>query len=319
MMASNSPRFVPDLPLGGMGNLDALVGSGPSPETRAEPQERVWPDVPPQFELPPASLDDAVREVNYISDVLRMTLLPTPLPGDDIEFCSDILLSFETRSDITKRVIEYTEADKVIALMSDRRSRECTIPNDEEQFNILKRAQALNKHWKELGHKFHKTSDPFDGSADVAYPPLVTLTELPEGKKPPSWKLELNAERAQEADKLHASFRAQRLHGLSYFRTKRPVPMGWAPVKGADAWQQTERAKIESGDLWNSRRWIPIYRSWWLQKFDVPFSWKDPDADEATLEQRKEDAEFGNQWTRKKNEMRDERKKWQAAVGDGKA
>ena len=47
-----------------------------------------------------------------------MILSPAPLPDDDLELCSDILLSLETRDDITTRVLENTLADEIISNIS---------------------------------------------------------------------------------------------------------------------------------------------------------------------------------------------------------
>lgn len=62
-MTGEPRRYVPDHPFGGAFSLDAIVGEGQPPATTLdEPQERVWPDVPAAFELPPAHLEDTVRE-----------------------------------------------------------------------------------------------------------------------------------------------------------------------------------------------------------------------------------------------------------------
>lgn len=228
-----------------------------------------------------------------------MTLLPTPLPDDDLQFCSDVLLSLETRKDITARVLMYAPVYKTLPHIRH------TVPGDDESFDIVRRAKALSKHWKQLKQQFRDTFDEWDSTADLAYPPLVT--SMPDGK-PTSWKLQLDEQRVEEARKLHSYFKSKRLHALSYFRDHRPTPMAWVPADGA-AWKETARDKIESGDLYHSKRWSPLYGG--LDVQHVPLSWKDPDADEATLEKREEDRAFYyDSWLDKIRDMRVRREEW---------
>jgi hypothetical protein len=240
-------------------------------------------------------------KVQYISDVLQMTLLPCPLPDDDVGFCSDILLSLETRDDITAQVLVHASVDKAVLCVGN------TTAKGSPMADFATRAKALQKHWQELDKRFRDSTDPYDVTADAAYPPLMTT--MPEGK-PPSWKLELDEHRAEEARRLYAAFKARRLNALSYFRIHRPRPMGWAPVNG-DAWRETERSKIESGELYHSKSWTPMYMSWNLQSFDVPYDWKDPSADESILREREEEQSFFSTWIRRMNQMRNVRQDWE--------
>jgi hypothetical protein len=227
-----------------------------------------------------------------------MALAPTPLPDDDLEFYSDILLSLETRNDITAHLLLYAKADKTLETITGQYS----IHNDDEQHGISRRVKALRKHWRELHKQFDDSVANYDFTTDFVYPPLVTT--IPDGKLP-SWKLQLNEERTEDSRKLHAAFIAQRLNSLSYFRTHPSATMAWVPADG-NAWKETQRSKIESGDLHHSKRWTPLYKGWSLQIFDVPLSWVDPDADEATREKREEEISFDHAWTRRSLSMRAE-------------
>ncbi|KAH8883356.1 hypothetical protein GQ53DRAFT_753022 [Thozetella sp. PMI_491] len=301
------PKFVPDSPFGASSfTLEALLGPEAPPEENVDrppaaetPLEQVWPHVPASYAPAPDHLDDAVREVGYIVQVLRATLHPTPLPEDDLDFCSDLLLSLETRDDITSRVIGYADADSNLSQISS--------PPHGDPSGLAERTKALRAHWSRLRTEFsetRKTSKDVDPYADVAYPPLVT--SLPAGK-PEGWRLQLDEHHAEEANRLHAAWRSRRVHALAYFSDYPPQPMGWIPLND-DAWTKTDRNKISAGDLYHSSDWEPMYMGFEMQLIDIPFEWKHPD--EKEQEAQESALEFHIQWMDKMRQMSKQREEW---------
>ncbi len=83
--------------------------------------------------------------MRYISEQLRDTLLPSPLPDDDLELMSNFLLSLETRKDLTSHTLEQTEVRNVmIALVNSREMGE------DSKFDFKARAAALLRYWDDL-------------------------------------------------------------------------------------------------------------------------------------------------------------------------
>jgi hypothetical protein len=324
-MGPSQPQYEIDSPLGGgSAGLEAVFGPE-DPSTRparddatneSEPKRLFWPKVPIQFEHPPEHLEETVLEgerltlatrhcrsilkltrscqVGYLADMLEMTLCPSPLPEDDLQLCSDMLLSLETRDDLTTRVFFSAPADKIIA----RIVSSCQIP-DEDEFNILSRIKALAEYWSEQGDKFRQNAKDAIPRSGSTFPPFLISLPVEKG---PAWKFELNVERQEEAQKLYMAQKAVRAHHLSYFRLHPPAPMGWSP--SGDALKSTPRQKMATGDLYDSPLWEPIYMDWALQCFDVPFNWKNPEEGAMTTEELNSARDFNSEWKRKKLVMK---------------
>lgn len=75
------PKFVPDSPFGNLFGsffgqkqvtLDDVIGAKPEQADGAEKppvpkeEDRVWPAVPVQFQLPPAHLEETIKEGSFI-------------------------------------------------------------------------------------------------------------------------------------------------------------------------------------------------------------------------------------------------------------
>lgn len=242
----------------------------------------------------------------YISEFLRTIIVPTPLPNDNLELCSDILLSLETRDDISSQVLQYALVNVTLSAISQT----CLIQND-SQFHIIDRVKALLQYWKDLARAFRESTNDGNVTTEELFPAF--LTTLPAGK-PESWKLTLDEQQAEGAEKQFTWFKLSRLHGLSYFRLHRPRPMGWAPVNER-SWDETDRAKIEAGDLYHSRKWKPIYMDWELQRMDVPWDWKNPEWDEKTAEEYSASKMIYFARSQKTSEMRAARENWLMSEG----
>ena len=215
--------------------------------------------------------------VRYISEQLQDTLLPSPLPDDDLELMSDFLLSLETRKDLTSHTLEQAEARKAMIALGNRRSM-----GEVSRFNFEARAAALLQYWDDLDRQRSKLS-PAEVLADTPISPLKK--ELP-AEKASDWKLILTEDQAREAQEDYDAFKHQKLHTLKYFKANPPRPMAWAPKDG-NAWKTVSRAKLENGDLYDNPNFKPIYMGWALKSIDALF-WTDP---EATAEERKEHEE----------------------------
>ena len=215
--------------------------------------------------------------MRYISEQLRDTLLPSPLPDDDLELMSNFLLSLETRKDLTSHTLEQTEVRNVmIALVNSREMGE------DSKFDFKARAAALLRYWDDLSLQRSKLS-PAEVLADTPISPFKK--ELP-AEKASDWKLILTEDHAREAQEDYDAFKHKKLHTLKYFKANPPRPMGWAPKDG-NAWKTVSRAKLENGDLYDNPNFKPIYSGWALKSIDALF-WTDP---EATAEELKENEE----------------------------
>lgn len=192
--------------------------------------------------------------VGYIT-LLLATFNISDNGSGDVRCISDLLLSLETRDDITKLVLDYTSFE----LAFRRLAQEKNFP-DNDALQIASRATALKQHWDKTGQ------DDAKGPQDVAYPPL--LSAVPD--RPKGWKLELSDKAREEAEKYYHALKTQRRHAQRCFQAKPPMPMAWVP-KGGDAWAKTARAKVESGDLFHSRHWAPVWMSFELASIDVMF------------------------------------------------
>ena len=227
-----------------------------------------------------------------------MILSPAPLPDDDLELCSDILLSLETRDDITTRVLENTLADEIISNISQLAAN----PHD-PQLNLVVRAGALERHWKATSHRFRDSESVRDLTVDNTYPPFLTV--LP-ANKPASWKLKLTDEQADEASKLYTAYKCKKSRALSYFRLHPPQPMAWTP-RDSDAWNEINGAGTQTTSLYHRSDWTPIYMSWNLQAVDVPIGWRHPDAGDEEVQEYQDAVQFNSSWLQKRLRMRQAR------------
>lgn len=183
-----------------------------------------------------------------------MAKFNVPADGSvDFSCVSDLLLSLESRNDITKLILEYSLFKPALRLLA----REKTF-SEINDLKIASRATALQKHWE-------KTSlDHSWSSQDVAYPPL--LSALP--NKPKDWKLQLTEMAMEDAERYYHALKTQRKYAYRCFQAKPPKPMAWAPQSG-DAWAKTARIKVKSGDLIHSRDWSPVWMGFEFASIDV--------------------------------------------------
>ncbi|KAG8158637.1 hypothetical protein KVR01_011759 [Diaporthe batatas] len=245
------PRYVVDSPLGGRVDLGNLVGSESTGTENAT--EDYWPRIPPSYGPPPAHLEDAVKEVGYICLLLSKTTAPDNGTGD-VSCISKLLASLETRHDITKLVLEYTEYERALRHLEDFVKDTPEI----DTLNIGPRATALKQHWANI-----RAQDESSGPQDVAYPPL--LWPAPNAM---SLKVEFTAKGKEEAKKYYRALKTEREYYYRCFQASPPMPMGWAP-KDEDAWAKTARDKVESGDLFHSRHWTPLWEGFGLASIGV--------------------------------------------------
>jgi hypothetical protein len=241
--------------------------------------------------------------VRYISEQLQETLLPSPLPDDDLELMSDFLLSIETRKDLTSHVLEQTEARQLMISLANSREKE-----EAPRFNFKARGSALLRYWDRLSLERYKLS-PAEALADTPIPPLK---ELP-AEKAPDWKLRLTESQAREAQEDYDTFRDEKTYALKYFKANPPQPMGWAPKDG-DAWKTANRAKLESGDLFDNPNFKPMYSDWHLQAMDALF-WTDPDATAKELAENNEGRNASFERMRRANERREAREARRKLLG----
>ncbi|KAG6353615.1 hypothetical protein INS49_005577 [Diaporthe citri] len=196
-----------------------------------------------------------VSQFGYITLLLATFSIPDNCSGD-VRCISDLLLSLETRDDITKLVLDYTSFELALRRLV---AKGVDFPENDAS-KIASRATALKQHWEKTGQ------DHTNGPQDVAYPPL--LSAVPD--KPKDWKLELGDKAREEAERYYHALRTQRKYAQRCFQAKSPMPMAWVP-QGGDAWAKTARTKVESGDLFHSRHWAPVWMSFDLASIDVMF------------------------------------------------
>lgn len=202
---------------------------------------------------------------------MQKTTAPDNGSGD-VRCVSDLLLSLETRDDITELVLEYTSYDFALRNLAK-------MVKDTPEIDTLKiasRATALKEHWA------NTRRDRSNGPEDIVYPPM--LSSAPD--KPKDWKLELTEKGREEAERYYNAIKTQRTYAYRCFQNKPPMPMGWAPKTG-DAWAKTARAKVEAGDLFHSRDWTPLWSGFDLASMDVFFG-----MDEAGMTQDEKDEYF---------------------------
>ncbi|KFA45613.1 hypothetical protein S40293_08627 [Stachybotrys chartarum IBT 40293] len=290
--------YVATGPLGGTFDTNTICANAAAGNSSARPDpsenlnEDYWPRVPIDYQPPAPHLNDAVREVGYLVALLRTCPQPTD-SSTNLECYSDILLSLETRDDLTKLVLDFTEAKDTINAMF-RFAK--TLSND--SFRLGERARALDKHWRDTVK--NKPSHPRD---DI---PITPFLAVPEGK-PAGWKLQLSETAAEDAARMHAVRVDHLAHGSSYYQVHPPQPMGWSPVD-KDAWARTDPEKVKAGNLYYSKHWRPIRMSCQLSMIDIPFSWKHPDWDDEKLKQFQEGKRWEWEWTErmKEKELRGE-------------
>ncbi|KEY69367.1 hypothetical protein S7711_08125 [Stachybotrys chartarum IBT 7711] len=290
--------YVATGPLGGTFDTNTICANAAAGNSSARPDpsenlnEDYWPGVPIDYQPPAPHLNDAVREVGYLVALLRTCPQPTD-SSTNLECYSDILLSLETRDDLTKLVLDFTEAKDTINAMF-RFAK--TLSND--SFRLGERARALDKHWRDTVK--NKPSHPRD---DI---PITPFLAVPEGK-PAGWKLQLSETAAEDAARMHAVRVDHLAHGSSYYQVHPPQPMGWSPVD-KDAWARTDPEKVKAGNLYYSKHWRPIWMSCQLSMIDIPFSWKHPDWDDEKLKQFQEGKRWEWEWTErmKEKELRGE-------------
>ncbi|KAL3959383.1 hypothetical protein ACCO45_007545 [Purpureocillium lilacinum] len=247
-------------------DLEAIQGgAGGATAGASETQELAWPYVPYDYEPPSAAQEDAVRQVAYIGLLLK-THAP-PHAEDDLELLSLLLLSLETRGDLSRRVLQYTDAEHAIKAVS----RKCDSP-EANAFHLATRAKALVGHWDAC----NRSDDPKkDATGDIS------------------------ESASSDADSIFKATKMEREHACSYFRQHRPKPMAWHP-KTADAWNKVDRKAAQSGDMYHLADFIPIYMGYDLQAMDVPFSWKNPDWDESQAAQYAEALDLKRQFANTK-------------------
>ncbi|KAJ0124400.1 hypothetical protein J7T55_005738 [Diaporthe amygdali] len=250
---TGTPQYVADSPLGGRRDLGDLVGSEAA-DTDDAGTEDYWPRLPISYGPPPTHLENAVKEVGYI--MLLLTTFNVPDDGSgDISCISKLLLSLESRDDITKSVLEYTSFEPAFRRLANEKSF-----SENNAQKIASRAAALKQHWEKT------RQDHPNCPQDIVYPPL--LSGVPD--KPENWKLELTDKAMEEAERYYHALKTQRQYAYRCFQTKPPMPMAWVP-QGGDAWAKTARAKVESGDLFHSRLWSPVWMDFGLASIDVMF------------------------------------------------
>lgn len=231
--------------------------------------------------------------MRFILQTLRTTLSPTPLPEDDLHLLSEFLLSLETRTDLTTHVLLNTDIDT--QLLSVQR---CKVFPDDSQFNFSARARALKDHITAFNRKTEAENTAGGPLPDTSLPPLKTAPE--------ERTLKLTESQSQHAEEDYASYIQSKRHAYSYFIKHPPVPMAWSPKTG-DAWKNTDRHLVESGNLYFSDQWKPMYMSFAMQRMDVPFSWVNPEEGEVSKEVKDERMKASMKITDRSLDMRKER------------
>jgi hypothetical protein len=312
---ANPPKYVIDRVYGGAPvPFEQILGpEGAASDMLNAGGERVWPRIPSQYELPATRHEDTVKEctfkpsdpssyralikkVRYILGQLQETLLPSPLLDDDLELMSDFLLSIETRAGLTSHVLLQTEARQLMISLANTRENE-----EASKFSFKARGSALLRYWDDLSLQKSKLS-PAEALADTPIPPLKE--ELP-AEKASDWKLSLTEDQAREAQEDYDAFKDEKMYTLKYLKANPPRPMAWAPKDG-DAWKTVNRAKLESGDLYDNPNFKPIYPDWHTQPMDALF-WTDPDATAEELAEMKDGRNAVFEQMRRTTERREAR------------
>ncbi|KAM0424469.1 hypothetical protein ACHAPT_010393 [Fusarium lateritium] len=236
-----------------------------------------------------AELENTLCEVRYIHHTLRHYMLPTTLPGDDLDLCSRMLRSLETRTDLTPLVLEETSIHSTMRGIARFRK-----PPPHEPRDLQSRAIALESHWNShRGNSGHLAP----GYATCPSPPLVQE----------DYELALTLEQAAEAEADYRIWRTNRDRKVSYLKRHPPEPVLGKPVS---------RGQIASDAVWESLPWSaedlykapeerrtklePIFKSMGSQP--VPLDWVNPDAPRAVTTRDEK-----RRW-KEKRRMRSERK-----------
>lgn len=230
---------------------------------------------------------DTIKEVAYISDILRDTFLPTSLPDDDYALCSSYLRSLETRTDISWLILEETGIDQTVSAISNRGSRRKPIPD--EPFSLHERFKELDRHWQalQLGpgrpERWEKWFD------ETYLPPLLKSKPLEGTQDSEPFRIQFTPEQQADADAQFAKYLKDRERKVSYFKVHPPRPLGFAPVSSGDnddgrlrrAWGTLfsdgvieAGRSISSGLFTQNPTFRPIYGS--LATELVPFGWVSP-------------------------------------------
>jgi hypothetical protein len=168
-----------------------------------------------------------------------------------------------------------------------------------------------DRHFYDTGTALSLQKDklsPAEALADTPIPPLKK--ELPT-EKAPDWKLSLTEDQAREAQEDYDIFRDEKTYALKYFKANPPQPMAWAPT---DAWETVNRAKLESGDLFDNPNFKPKYSDWHVQSMDALF-WTDPDATAEELAENNEERNAGFERMKRTNERREAREAQRKLLG----
>ncbi|KAJ9243798.1 hypothetical protein DTO169E5_2427 [Paecilomyces variotii] len=228
---------------------------------------------------------DAIKEVAYISDVLRDTFLPTSLPDDDYALCSKYLRSLETRADVSWLVLEETGIDRTVSAISNRNTtRRNPIPD--EPFSLHERFKKLHQHWWALQNDPGKP-ERWEKWFDETYlPPLLKSKSLESTQDSEPFQIQFTPDQQADADAKFTKYLEERERKVSYLKIHPPKPLGFVPVprdsellRGAwgnlfsDGVVEAGRP-ISPGILTENPTFKPIYGSLWLES--VPFDWVSP-------------------------------------------
>ncbi|KAJ6440197.1 cobalamin synthesis protein [Purpureocillium lavendulum] len=208
-----------------------------------------------------------------------------PRPDDDVELLSLLLLSLETRQDLSQRVLQYTEAEHALNAIV----RKCDSA-EANAFDLAGRAKELQRHWRSF-HSENRDANK-DATGDVPY---TAMKAAADAGKPADWKLELSEAAASDADNLFKAIRMEREHACSFFRRNTPTPMAWHPKDG-EAWKTVDKRMLQTGQLHHSPHFTPIYMGFPLQAIDVSFTWKNPDWDDEQVAEYSKAKDFKRQF-----------------------
>ncbi|KAJ4327754.1 hypothetical protein N0V84_001863 [Fusarium piperis] len=211
-----------------------------------------------------ADLENTLCEVHYIHHTLRHYLLPTTLPDDNLELCSRLLRSLETRRDLTPLVLSETSiVDTIFGIARLR------YPPPDESPGLQSRVMALRNHWRSSSTKATPLTT---GYAVSSKPPLV----------PEDYELSLTLEQAADAELHYRLWRTNRDRKVSYLKRHPPEP-----VRA----QEVTRREITLDVVWEALPWMPdemkkapedrqIKLEPLYQQMDsqaVPLDWVNPD------------------------------------------
>ncbi|PNP60669.1 hypothetical protein FNYG_14583 [Fusarium nygamai] len=242
-----------------------------------------------------ARLENTLCEVRYIDRVLRDTLVPTSLPGDDYNFCSKLLHSLETRRNLTWLVLRETDIRDTIGAIARRGGRRAPIPD--EPHDIHNRAKALERHWSALEKCHAKLREWEPKYATQSQPPLLEE----EGSV-----LELSDEQAAHAEIAYREWRSDRDRKVSYLKLNLPEPAAFIPVERRDiqtdeTWKILPHSENEIGT-----RLLPVWTPIIFQ--EVPVDWKSPDSSlRSTIGEKRRRNEF----RRRENDRRERKFEFQ--------